>query len=328
MNCQHVLHHRATIILDLDHLDIWDFLTIAIGWIIGTLSLHQIHFWTHIELHCCTFHILTIGLSDYRHFRHFAATSSCKVETSYHTVQDKEDLRDEMTLSGSCNSDNVNSSRSCSFSLSDPSSAAAFASSDLLRFLGFLWMPWRSSGVIRIGCSDLRYIYLLVTCYYLVLVGHSSWHHSRICGFIAVSEASEIHLSRRFSVTWKVLAIIIGGLGSGKTTLLDTARSSAFWNKNDPVRGRELGDHFFGWSTWRVTKNRFDEKKLVFFVSICSMCVLDKFKFAYFLIACKVSKRHMCVDMHKKRCFQGCTEYVVHEYFEHFCTPLFGKYFC
>ena len=31
--------------------------------------------------------------------------------------------------------------------------SAAFASSDLVRFLGFLWIPWRSSGMVRIGCS-------------------------------------------------------------------------------------------------------------------------------------------------------------------------------
>ena len=82
---------------------------------------------------------------------------------------------------------------------------------------------WGGHGyqAIVLSMVCLQYIgYMFTTYIYLLLVGRSSWHRSRICGFIAIS------------LTPKVLAII-GGSGAGKTTLLDTVLSSAFRNKND-----------------------------------------------------------------------------------------------
>lgn len=75
---------------------------------------------------------------------------------------------------------------------------------------------WSGRGyqAIVLSMACLQYIgYMFITYIYLLLVGRSSWHRSRI---------------------WTQVLAIIGGSGAGKTTLLDTALSSAFRNKNDP----------------------------------------------------------------------------------------------
>lgn len=119
-NCQHVWHHRVTIFLDLDHLDhlgLLDYCNYHWG------PFHCARFIFGLILHYGTFHISTFSTFG-RDSGVLSQVARSKPKTLFR-VGMRPFLR-----------------------------SAAFASSDLVRFLGFLWIPWRSSGVVRIGCSE------------------------------------------------------------------------------------------------------------------------------------------------------------------------------